>query len=741
MDAAPLRAVLTIFGAAALAALATLALPLALLLLNGLRVRNCAYLTGLSFFAIMPVASSLCAAALGTACGLATRRRLLGPALAVLGVLLSLAWAGQRFLGSPAIYAYDPFFGYFPGALYDEEVAIHAPFLAARLTHAAWIAAALCLCALLLRGRGLTLALPPWRQRRGLLCATLILLALAVGLRLRQGALGVYRDAAAIEDTLSAERRTAHFVLRYTPGGAVSREIDLIAREHELRYQQLRETLGVEPLWRHAWLGRLLHFPNRHEDRLGRPVVVSYLFESAAQKQSLMGAAGTYIAKPWRREIYLQHEAWPHPVLKHELAHVFLGAAGDRLLRLSMHGALPNQGMIEGAAVAADWRGGRLSGHQAVKAMREARLEPPPQAIFGLSFLTVSSGRAYAVAGSFCRYLLDKAGPAPLLAAYRDGGSPEAFARAYGAPFAQLVRDWRAFIDAQALAPRDREVERERVRRPAVFHKVCAHEVAVRKQRAREAAGRGDLPAATALLDGVCRDDPGEPRHLLELMDLRWAGGDYAAAAATAQQLLDHPGGTPALAARAEALLGDVRWVQGRPDEADRHYRRAQELPADESLARLLVAKRWALSPARGEAGREILRVLVGGPDRDRDRDSALDLLALHEAAAALQDEGLPRYLLGRQLLNRGATSKAAAAFAESLRLGLPDPRFTIQAARLRGQALLRAEDTQGAQEVLRWLRDTLLKGPGEEGARLEVEDWIARARAWTALAADAASR
>src|SRR5581483_11912395 len=122
---------------------------------------------------------------------------------------------------------------------------------------------------------------------------------------------------------------------------------------------------------------------------------------------------------------------------------------------------------VEGLAVAADWRGGKLTAHQAVKAMRESRLEPSLGQVFGLSFLSISSARAYTVAGSFCRYLLDRHGPGPLLAVYREGGRRAAFARAYGAPFAALQAEWSRFIDEQKVAAPDREVERERVRRPA----------------------------------------------------------------------------------------------------------------------------------------------------------------------------------------------------------------------------------------------------------------------------------
>src|SRR5262249_31063610 len=127
------------------------------------------------------------------------------------------------------------------------------------------------------------------------------------------GRLGIYSDAAALNRYLYMEQRSpsGHFVLRYRPGGPMGPDLQLLLYEHELRYAQLRDLLGVEPDWRTHWLGRLLGFGKG-------PTVQSYLFDSAEEKRRWMGAGNTYIAKPWRRELYLHHEPWPYRVLRHE---------------------------------------------------------------------------------------------------------------------------------------------------------------------------------------------------------------------------------------------------------------------------------------------------------------------------------------------------------------------------------------------------------------------------------------
>ena len=107
--------------------------PLVLLLANGLRVRNCNYFAGFLFYLLLPVLSAAISAAVGVVAGLfaATRARALCVGYGVF--LVSIAWAVLRALNSPAVFAYDPFFGYFPGALYDEEVRVEPAFFWARL--------------------------------------------------------------------------------------------------------------------------------------------------------------------------------------------------------------------------------------------------------------------------------------------------------------------------------------------------------------------------------------------------------------------------------------------------------------------------------------------------------------------------------------------------------------------------------------------------------------------------------
>jgi hypothetical protein len=83
-----------------------------------------------------------------------------------------------------------------------------------------------------------------------------------------------------------------------------------------------------------------------------RARVTAFFFRDTSEKRRLMGASNTYIAKPWRNEVYLQLGGWPHPVLFHEIVHVVAGNVGRGPFRVSggIGGLLPSPGIVEGVA-------------------------------------------------------------------------------------------------------------------------------------------------------------------------------------------------------------------------------------------------------------------------------------------------------------------------------------------------------------------------------------------------------
>jgi hypothetical protein len=409
-------------------------------------------------------------------------------------------------------------------------------------------------------------------------------------------------------------------------------------------------------------------------------------------------------------------------VLAHELAHVFAGVFGDRWLAASRDGLHLNIGLIEGVAVAASWPGAAHTPHQLVRALRADGLQPPLARVLSTEFFAYSGSRAYAVAGSFCRFLLDTRGAPPLERVYRAGGSDEAFRAAYGVGRAELEAEWGRFLDAQPLSDEDRVLLVERLRAPSVFRKVCAHELALRRVAAERAQAAGDAPRALAELETVCVDDPDNPQHLVEVMDAARAAGRDDRAAEAARRLLAHPQATPPLVGRARALEGDLALERGDLGTARARYAEAAALPLDEPAQRLLTAKRQVADEPAPD--RDLVRFLVEPMAR---RDTALDLYTLERLAERAPQRGLYHYLLGRQLVERRRFAEAADALDRARALGLPDARFAREALRLAGVARLRAGDPTAARAAFAALASD---GAAPEGLRLEAADWLARTAA-----------
>src|SRR5262249_40924725 len=154
-------------------------------------------------------------------------------------------------------------------------------------------------------------------------------------------------------------------------------------------------------------------------------------------------------------------------------AHVFAGAFGDPIFGTARRGVRFNVGLIEGVAEAAAWHASPLSPHQSVKVLRLAgKLPDLERALTPGGFFGLGPASAYAVAGSFCRFLLDTRGAERLRALYRSGGAPPDYLRVYGAPLPALAAEWARLVDKVSLSPEEEEEGKRRLFHPSIFHRV-----------------------------------------------------------------------------------------------------------------------------------------------------------------------------------------------------------------------------------------------------------------------------
>jgi hypothetical protein len=586
--------VLRLYGGAVASLAIALVLPLAAVLLNGLRVPACDRLGGLGWLVALPLASGAIAAALGVAVGLARAWRGARTAAlaAVAAVAFSLVWSLARLYFEPPVFIYDPFVGYVAGAIYDEDVAIPAALGWARLYHAALVVFALAACAALIDPEARVLRWRAARRRRAAIVIAVVAAAVAFGLRARRASLGFDRDADDLDRALGAEKRTPHFVLHYTPNGPYAAQIGAFAIDFEYRWAQ------------HASL-----FP-----RAPSGPVDLYLFDSAEQGRALAGVAQTSITKGWRRMILLHYDGWPQPAIAHELGHVFAASFGDPIFGATFDARHIAVGLSEGVPSAVAWAEWQpVTPHQFAKVLREEeRVDGATLAtVMGGSFYALSGTRAYALAGSFCRFLIDTRGAAKLMDVYRAGAGDAAWRTAYGVAFDALADEWGRFVDAQSITPEERAFAAMHLRAPSVFARPCAHTAAVARRKAGEAAQAGDRAAALAAWEQACTSEEAQVEDLDAAIDAAAAAGDAAATRRLAAQLSARDDAGDALRAAAERAEGDVALADGATDDALRAYDRAARLPMSPWGERALALGRQVAARPAGEVRTTIARATV----------------------------------------------------------------------------------------------------------------------------------
>ena len=710
----PLRAA----GEAIVATWAVLVIPLLLSLANALRVRNCNLQAGLAFFALLPVCTGAYAAGSGAVVASFVRGR--GGRVAALALpFLSVAWALWRLYRDPAVFAFDPLAGYFPGPIYDEALRPPLRLVWYRLANATWLAAAITTTDWLCRGSTEAQGQPASDSLKPRLALVVLLFAGSLAWYEARGVLGFHTRRADLAKILPRETRSEHFVLRSDRATESDADIALAMQDLEFRYFQLQKLLGVEP-------------------RL--PVRV-YRFPSASVKKDAVGAATTLFARPWSSEIFVQADHFPAQRLRHELAHVFASAFGDRLFGVSLawhfHGPIPwptlSSGLVEGVAEAADFDNpdGRATTHEEAAAMLALGLAPDLRRSLGSGFTFESGPRAYTIVGSFCRYLLETYGAEKLRALYRSAGD---FESVYGRDLQSLESDWRAFLARLPVDPNSRADAEETFRRPAIFQKVCARELAARVSEAHSIWGTAPADAI-ALLASTCSDDPTEPTYRLDLAEAQMAAGQSEQAQATLAEARATGTLTRPLRVRAANLEATILFNDERIDDVHAVLAEVETLATDDGDARNVEAKQRAL---RDEVAQKTLGRVLFGDEHGRPLDARLVVYLLTEFAHQFPDEALGPYLVGRQLAPRdpalavGVLGEACGGNAADRRVPL-DALFAKECRRLLGESAFLASNLPEAQAAFSWLA-----GHAErESDRLRAQDFIHRI-AW--LMADATS-
>lgn len=606
-----------------------------------------------------------------------------------------------RFYSAPPVFTYNAILGYFPGNLYDENIELGTALLWSRLEQLAWVIAVLGIVASRLDVPSYRIARDARPAQRRFI-PLFVALAAATGgtlLHLSAGTLGYSIDRGEIADELGGTYETPHFVIHYAKTPEIEKDISLVAADHELRYAQVVAQLGVAP-------------PGK---------LTSYYFANRDQKARWIGAKDVEMAKPWRREIYLDHRSFPHGSLRHEIAHAVASAFGDPIFgvasrRVAGVPVMVSPGLIEGLAVAIDWPSGyeRLTPHEAVRAMQAMGYTPTIRQLLSLQFLAVSSARSYSTAGSFLKFLLDTYGAASLRKLYSSGGD---FGGVYGKSITKLETEWREMISKIELPADVIEGTRERFRSGSVFARPCPHANAARREKAADALASGNRGDAIRLMRAICKDAPEEPRYKLELGDFLAGGSDEEQHEAKTLWTAIAESATATTSLRADAyerLARDATDVV----ETIKLIGKARELGVDPNARRQLEAEWFALHHD-GPAAFALRGYFF--PSKTPINSPTWAVMA----SIAEPDLGFGFYLLGLQLTVSSDWKQSAVALDYSLARGLPDIAFVRNGARKLAVAAYRAHDVPRVKRAIE-----VLRGPGmTETDHLLADDWEQRLR------------
>jgi hypothetical protein len=448
------RTWLSVFGDYLLVNALLLLIPLIVITLNAVAVKNCAYAKGMLYYLLLPGVTMLFSVPLALVIGTLFRKAVTIFILtvgALLGHILLITYL------QPQLFAYNFILGFFPGITYDESLTdMSALVLYRQFT----IIAAVMLAALffiLLRSieperrtaEQIRMLRRSWKSDRMLWSVVLFCVLLLGAAHLFRNSMGFEYSAADIREALGRRSESAHFIIYYDADNFTAEEMRRTKAEAEFHYRKLSDALKLKEY---------------HRQKIG-----IYIYPDGEHKQRFIGTSNTNIAKPWKREMHITVATF-RTSFRHELVHVLAAEFGTPVIRASV-----KMGLNEGLAVALDWDEGMFTPHQyAAGILRMNGLEHADRLFTMTGFASQPSSYAYLVSGSFIRYLIDRYGIERVRHVFPNGN----FMGIFGESLENLVGDWKAFlktVDDSELPP---ETVRALFAQQSIFLKTCAREVA-----------------------------------------------------------------------------------------------------------------------------------------------------------------------------------------------------------------------------------------------------------------------
>lgn len=280
----------------------------------------------------------------------------------------------------PQIFFYNPVFGYFPGTIYDQHIAITWGLVLYRV-----------LIIFIFYIFSKMNCSKKEKSHRSLIITPIFL---AVWFMILKPSFGFSTTESKIESKLIQVLKTDHFEI-FTDK-EMKYDTTSLKNIHEFYYDEINSQLAL-----------------KNDVR-----IKSYIFKNRAQKKELFGSENADVAKPWMKQVYLDEQNFTRS-LKHELAHILSGEFGNKPFDVA---ANINPSLIEGIAMAVENNYDDKEIDYIVSLAVDAGYSTELAQLFtGLNFFGSVSSKSYLYAGSFIKYLMNKYGIESVKKLYKEG--------------------------------------------------------------------------------------------------------------------------------------------------------------------------------------------------------------------------------------------------------------------------------------------------------------------------------
>ncbi len=196
------------------------------------------------------------------------------------------------------------------------------------------------------------------------------------------------------------------------------------------------------------------------------PHVHVYVYPNDDKKKLWFGGGSTDVTDVRTPSVHVSLGSWPHPTLRHELVHAL--ASGFGYHGFGFH---PNMAFTEGLAVALAPSAQNLTLDEGAASLVDSGRLPPVEDLFSPAFWKVSGGRAYTVAGSLIRYLIDTHGIAGVKKMYAGGSWDDSF----GKSKEEIIAAWKQKITTGYDKEKNAIYSEALFRYPGVLQDFCPH--------------------------------------------------------------------------------------------------------------------------------------------------------------------------------------------------------------------------------------------------------------------------